>query len=126
MMMEIAKILRHQWDRAGAITLVAVGLVALFLGWLGASDTSFPAEQIPYVLSGGLLALCLIAIGTTLWLSADLRDEWRKLDALDGSLQEQTEALKSLLLTDRVAKASVGLPSSIGQDSLSRAGSGQR
>lgn len=91
--MEMTKLLRNQWDRLGAIGLVIVGCVALSMGWHGASGTSFPAEQIPYILSGGLFALCAIAIGTTLWLSADLRDEWCKLDHLDETLSEHTKAL---------------------------------
>jgi hypothetical protein len=35
----------------------------------------------------------LVGIGLTLYLSADLRDEWRKLDSLDQSLREVTERL---------------------------------
>jgi hypothetical protein len=40
-------------------------------------------EQLPYILSGGLFGLSMIMVGTGLWLSADIRDEWRKLDELD-------------------------------------------
>jgi hypothetical protein len=47
------------------------------------SDTAFPAEQIPYVVSGGLVGVFLLGLGAVLWLSADLRDEWRKLDAIE-------------------------------------------
>jgi hypothetical protein len=96
MTMEITKIMRNQWDRVAAAVLVVVGLLALAVGWAGASRTSFPAEQIPYILSGGLFALCAIAIGTTLWLSADLRDEWCKLDHLDETLAEHTAVLAAL------------------------------
>jgi hypothetical protein len=91
--MEITKLLRTQWDRLAAVALVVLGLVALFVGWHGASGTGYPAEQIPYILSGGLFALCVIAVGTTLWLSADLRDEWCKLDHLDATLAAHTDAL---------------------------------
>ena len=38
--------------------------------------------------SGGMFGLFLLGIGALLWLSADLRDEWRKLDALDRHLAE--------------------------------------
>jgi hypothetical protein len=36
--------------------------------------------------SGGLVGLFLLGIAGTLWLSADMRDEWRKLDRLQESL----------------------------------------
>lgn len=97
--MDLAKIVRHQWDRVAAAVLVGIGLVALLLGWIGASGTSFPAEQIPYIVSGGLFALCVVAIGTTLWLSADIRDEWCKLDHLDTTIARHTAALESLSVT---------------------------
>jgi hypothetical protein len=84
--------LRAQWDRAGALLLIAVGGLALVLGWIGVSGTSVEYEQLSFVASGGLGGLALIGVGATLWLSADLRDEWRmlrrleqKLDAAEGS-----------------------------------------
>ncbi|HZQ79906.1 MAG TPA: hypothetical protein VFE55_21435 [Acidimicrobiia bacterium] len=92
--MTFSQLLRAQWDRVLGVVMSIAGVGALVIGWLGASRSGFPAEQIPYILSGGLLGLCLVAIGTTLWLSADLRDEWRKLDDLDERLEENTAALK--------------------------------
>ncbi|HVW32389.1 MAG TPA: hypothetical protein VHL53_07610, partial [Acidimicrobiia bacterium] len=83
------KFIRTQWDRVGAWVLVAAAAVALLLGWLGVTRTAFPAEQIPYIVSGGLLAVCLVAVGAMLWLSADLRDEWRKLDAIEDALRHR-------------------------------------
>ena len=78
--------LRAQWDRVGAWLLIVGGLLALLLGWLGVSGTAYPAEQLPYIVSGGLFGIALIAIGVQFWLSADLRDEWRKLDRLQALL----------------------------------------
>lgn len=99
MTVNLSTFLTKQWDRVAAVALVVVGLLALLLGWLGASDTSFPAEQIPYVLSGGLFALCVIAVGTTLWLSADLRDEWVKLDHLDKTIEHHAAVLRATCST---------------------------
>jgi hypothetical protein len=81
--MDIRTWLRGQWDRVGAALLVAAGIVAILLGWIGLSGVGLPAAQIPYVLSGGVLGVVFIGIGATLWMSADLRDEWRKLDRLE-------------------------------------------
>ena len=40
--------------------------------------------------NGGLVALFFLGMAVTLWLSADLRDEWRELRALRLLLAEST------------------------------------
>ena len=84
--MNWTKSLRIQWDRYTAWGLIILGGIVLLLGWLGISDTVYPAEQLPYILSGGIFGMFLLGIGAMLWLSADLRDEWRKLDRLEDAL----------------------------------------
>ena len=81
--MEFLRWCRDQYDRVGAAVAVGIGLLALLAGWLGVSRTVYPAEQLPYLISGGLVGLFFLGLGATLWLSADLRDEWRKLDRLE-------------------------------------------
>ena len=73
---------RNQWDRVLAWVCVGVGALALILGWVGVTDTPYSFEQIPYVISGGLGGIFLLGVGAMLWVSADLRDEWRKLNEL--------------------------------------------
>jgi hypothetical protein len=80
--LDFSKWLKCQWDRAAAIVAAVLGLVALLLGWLGVSRSGLPAEQIPYLASGAVLGLFALGVAATLWLSADLRDEWRKLDQI--------------------------------------------
>ena len=80
--MDLYRWLRNQWDRTLAIVLGLTGLLAIYLGYRGVRDGVVPAEQIPYLASGGILGLFLLGAGATLWLSSDLRDEWRKLDTL--------------------------------------------
>jgi hypothetical protein len=87
--MEFLNFARKEWDRVAAVIAAAAGAVALFLGWFGASDNVNPAGQIPYVISGGLAGVFLIAVASTLWLSADLRDEWRKLDRLEQRMERE-------------------------------------
>ena len=77
--------LRDQWDRASAVVAVVAGALMLLLGWAGVQGKIYPGQQIPYIMSGGLGGIFVLGIGAVLWLSADLRDEWRKLDELsDG------------------------------------------
>lgn len=70
--------------------LLPLGLLLILLGWLGASRTILPFEQIPYVVSGGLLGIALVIIGGFVYfaywqtlLVRDTRAERRELvDAL--------------------------------------------
>ncbi len=79
--------LSAQWDRVLGAGAVIIGAVAILLGYRGVAGTPFPAEQIPYVISGAVVGIALIGIGLTSWLSADLRDEWRKLDRIEHLLE---------------------------------------
>jgi hypothetical protein len=81
--MKLVTYIRNQWDRVSAWVCVAAGALALVSGYFGVSGTLETGKQLPYVVSGGLVGLFLLGLGAMLWLSADLRDEWRKLDAID-------------------------------------------
>jgi hypothetical protein len=82
----ILTILRSEWDRAAALAALVIGVAAMVNGWVGVSGTAYSAEQMPYVVGGGLVGIFLLGVAAVLWLSADLRDEWRKLADLDESL----------------------------------------
>ncbi|HEX3793614.1 MAG TPA: hypothetical protein VHV57_03860 [Acidimicrobiales bacterium] len=84
--MAIMKWLRMEWDRVGAWLLVAIGALMLILGWVGVSGTPYTAKQLPYLISGGVGGLFLLGLGAMLWLSADMRDEWRQLDQIRQEL----------------------------------------
>jgi hypothetical protein len=91
--MKVQNWIRLQWDRLGAWALVLAGGLALILGWVGVSGTPYPAKELPYIISGGIGGVVLVSLGATLWLSADLRDEWRKLDGLEEELRANSAAL---------------------------------
>ncbi len=53
---------------------VVVGFVFMFFGWYGASRTPREIEQVPYLISGGLIGLGLVFVGglllaCALWMS---------------------------------------------------------
>jgi hypothetical protein len=81
-----------QWDRAAAWAFALAGAVVLLLGWFGVSRYAYPADQLPYIVSGGIGGLFLLGVGATLWLSADVRDEWRKLDLIEDALRQLAES----------------------------------
>ena len=84
---------RNEWDRALAIAAAVAGAVALVLGWLGVSRSVLPTQQIPYLASGAVGGILLLGISATLWLSSDLRDEWRKLDDIQTDIRRAIDAL---------------------------------
>jgi hypothetical protein len=86
--MDLKTLLRAQWDRAAAIACTALGALLLLFGWIGVSGTPFLAEQAPYILSGGVGGVFFLGVGATLWISGDLRDEWRKLDRIEAALRD--------------------------------------
>lgn len=86
--MDIMTKLRSQLDRTLACLAGLAGAVVLTMGWLGVSGTAYPAEQLPYLISGGIGGLFLLGVSTALWLSADLHDEWRKLDRIEQAIRE--------------------------------------
>ena len=104
--MNVTTYVKAQWDRVGAWALIGIGFVALLLGWLGISGTTILVGQMPYIVSGGMFGLALIGVGGMLWLSADLKDEWRKLDAIHDELRA-TPAESSPHRVEAVADSAV-------------------
>jgi hypothetical protein len=84
--------IRLQWDRAGAWACLIAGVITLFVGWLGVSATAYTAKQLPYIAGCGLGGMFLLGTAAMLWLSADLRDEWRKLDRIEKAIIEHGTA----------------------------------
>ena len=82
------KVLKSQWDRTAAIVLTIAGTICLIVGYLQVADSTILAEQTRFIVSGGIGGLFLLGLGATLWISADLRDEWRKLDRIERALAE--------------------------------------
>ena len=45
------------------VLLVVAGLIALYRGWDGAAQKDYVQGQLPYVISGGLVGISLVAAG---------------------------------------------------------------
>src|ERR1044071_7962989 len=93
--MDLLRWCRNEWERTSAVLLIGTGLVVFVLGWLGQQDKSLVTEQIPYVVSGAMFGLLLVILGATIWLSAELRDEWVKLDRLEEAVARTAVALEA-------------------------------
>ncbi|MGH8992132.1 MAG: hypothetical protein ACRDZ7_11530, partial [Acidimicrobiia bacterium] len=75
--------LREEWDRVLGFGIAALGGIVILLGYQGASGSLFVADQLSYLMTGGVGGLFLLGTGATFIILADLHDEWRKLDRLE-------------------------------------------
>jgi|GEM_PF-4406569 len=118
-------VLKKQWDRAAAIVLTVLGVVLIINGWIGVSGTALQYEQAPYMISGGIGGMFLLVLGAALWISADLRDEWNKLDRVEKRLDSIEHALAGAAEPAvREGTASAHAVSNSGAESAHAGGSG--
>jgi len=94
--------MRVQADRVGAALLVAAGVVSLLIGYQKVSEALLTTEQIPYLMSAGLFGVVLVGVGSVLWLSADLRDEWRALKRIEAELAAARQAGQAVVAAEVV------------------------
>lgn len=91
--MDVLRWLRAEWDRVSGFGLVGLGAALLLLGYRGVSGSPYVAEQLAYIISGGVGGLFMLGCGATLLVSADLHDEWRKLDRIEAAIRGETAVL---------------------------------
>ena len=102
-----------KYDRVlymAAVFMIPAGLALIILGWYGAANTVFVFEQIPYLVSGGLLGAAFLIGGAVIyvgvWIERVAHQQRRQaeqmaelLALLRGDIQELTsttaEAAKS-------------------------------
>ncbi|WP_019876124.1 hypothetical protein [Sporichthya polymorpha] len=84
--MDVLTVLKSQWDRVAAVVCVLAGVVLLIVGYQGIADSPYVAEELAYLISGGLGGVFLLGVGATLYISADMHDEWRKLDRIEEAI----------------------------------------
>ena len=63
-----------------AIILVALGLLAVGLGYNGAAGTKFAVAQFPFLLSGGIFGLSLVVLGSSLMIVKAHREDRARLE----------------------------------------------
>jgi hypothetical protein len=72
--------------------LMPLGIFAIFLGWYGVAHTKYQYDQLPYVVSGGLLGLALVFLGGFLYFGA-----W--LAKIGSEQRESTRQLTDAVIT---------------------------
>ena len=74
------------------VAVIAVGFVAIFLGWNGAASFNDLRQQFPYLISGGLAGLALVVVGAALLVVDGARSDRA---ALQASLEELRHAIEA-------------------------------
>jgi hypothetical protein len=68
------------------LALTAAGGAVLAGGWTGLDRASLLSDQIPWIVSGGLGGLALVAVGLHLFSSAGLAAERRRLERVEAAI----------------------------------------
>jgi hypothetical protein len=84
--MDVLTVLKSQWDRIAAVVCAVGGVILLVVGYQGIADSPYVAEELAYLISGGLGGVFLLGVAATLYISADMHDEWRKLDRIEDAI----------------------------------------
>ena len=77
--------LRNTWQVVAGSILIPLGVAAILMGWYGAAHARVDQQQIPYLISGGLLGLGSIIAGALLYWAHWL---YRIYDQSDAQHQE--------------------------------------
>jgi hypothetical protein len=92
--------------------LIPFGLLVVLIGWYGASHTPYLFEQVPYLISGGLLGIALVLAGGFLYfgywmarLMVDQREQSAQVVAALERIEEQLAAAAATAPSGRAARA---------------------
>ena len=94
-MSRLKQFLRAEWDRVAGYACLAAGLVVLAIGFAGVRRSADVIDEISYLVTGGFGAIFLLGVGATLLLSADLHDDFRKLQRVQQKLARVERLLRA-------------------------------
>jgi len=109
-----------RYDRVlymAALFMIPAGLVLIILGWYGTANTVFVFEQVPYLVSGGILGAAFLVGGAVIyvgvWIERVAHQQRRQaeqmaelLALLRGDIRELTDATEKAVKAngDRVVR----------------------
>ncbi len=90
--------LRNTWQVVAGAILLPLGVAVILLGWAGAAHGRVDQQQIPYLISGGILGLACVVVGCFFFWAHWL---YRIYDQADlhhqAAMREQAEFYRQLL-----------------------------
>ena len=107
---------RRRWDVRQVMlvlgaTMMGMGFVAIVLGWYGASHSAYLFQEVPYLISGGLLGVALVAGGGFLFFAAwlvRLIEENRRAAARVALTLDRVDRVLGAVASDAAAAAGLG------------------
>lgn len=96
-------------------TLMGLGFVAIVLGWYGAAHSAYLFQEVPYLISGGLLGVALVAGGGFLFFAAwlvRLIEDNRRYSARVAQTLDRVDRALAAIASD--AAAAAGFPTQAG------------
>jgi hypothetical protein len=78
------------------VAVCLVGFFVIFLGWNGAASFNDSRKQFPYLISGGIAGLALVAVGAALLVIEAARAERAELQSSIDELRRSIESMGSV------------------------------
>ena len=75
------------------LALAALGVVFIAVGYWGVAHETLVAKQIPYLVSGGIGGMVLVAVGAFLLGTDDVRRQLERVERLEGMVEDLHGAL---------------------------------
>jgi hypothetical protein len=104
----VARRLRAQWDRVLGCVLLLVAGMTLLGGSRSTAASLYTVDQAAYLVSAGLVALLLVAVGAAVLVLADLRDSAEKVVRLAEAAEEWGSPLATVAPIDRRSPVILG------------------
>ena len=107
--------------------LLPLGLALILLGWYGAAHTPYLFEQVPYLISGGLLGMGLAVVGGLIyfgsWVARGAAEQRRQGEDLTALLTDIRDELRARP-TESSPRRSAGSPNGRATDYVATAKGG--
>src|SRR3989442_11346476 len=68
--------------------LVGAGALAILIGYFGLADRVLVAEQLPYLISGGIGGIALVIVGGVILATNDVRRDADRVDAMENAIAD--------------------------------------
>src|SRR5882724_763392 len=75
------------------IALAALGVVFIIAGYLGVAHEALVAKQLPYLVSGGIGGMVLVAVGAFLLGTDDVRRQLERVEKLESMVTDLHDTL---------------------------------